>query len=112
MDERGKFTQRCERAQEDYSKEYNVAKGNVLFTEKYFDTTIKQGEFFPTVKVTRKENRLATSPSSFTGKKQQKIIRVSSIAALQASTSGHYSSLNRLKTRSKNTRSLQAKFLQ
>ena len=67
---RRKFcAQQGESAQEDYSKEYNVAEKKVQLTKKIFDTTIKQGEFFPTVKVTGTENRLATSPCSFTGKK-------------------------------------------
>ena len=45
------FLRTEENAREGDSKEYNVAEGSALLTKKIFDITIKQGEFFPTVKV-------------------------------------------------------------
>ena len=69
----------------------------MCLTEKYLIQLLNKGSSSPQWKSLDKENRLTTSPSSFTGKKATKDKRVSTIAALQASTSGHYSFLNRLK---------------
>ena len=44
---RRNFTQRCGRAQEDYSKEYKVAERNVCLTEKYLIQLLNKGSSSP-----------------------------------------------------------------